>query len=132
MTGAAATVKYVYTRRSAVVQSLGPRPSPMTRMPVYFLAALLAAAPLSAAAQDRGDRGRDRDRSRERPSAEQRDERPRVSVGAAVQRASAGRPGRFLGASNRGDTIVVRWEYPGGRVADIMVDGRTGRVIGER
>ena len=43
-----------------------------------------------------------------------------------------GRPGRFLGASNRGDMIVVRWEYPGGRVADIMVDGRTGRVIGER
>ena len=55
-----------------------------------------------------------------------------VSVGAAVQRASAGRPGRYLGASERGGTIVVRWEYPGGRVADIMVDGRTGRVIGER
>lgn len=131
------TVKYVYTRRSAVVQSLGPRPSPMTRMPVYILAALLAAAPLSAAAQDRGDRGRfaqDREdrgeRSRERPG--DRDDGPRVSVGAAVQRASAGRPGRFLGASNRGDTIVVRWEYPGGRVADIMVDGRSGRVIGER
>ena len=132
--GAAVTVKYVYTRRSAVVQSLGPRPSPMTRMPIYILASVLAAAPLSAAAQDRGDRGRDRDRDRERerPSAERQDERPRVSVGAAVQRASSGRPGRFLGASNRGDTIVVRWEYPGGRVADIMVDGRTGRVIGER
>lgn len=85
----------------------------MTRMPVYILAALAAAAPLSAA-------------------AEREDERPRISMGAAVQRASAGRPGRFLGASNRGDTIVVRWEYPGGRVADIMVDGRTGRVIGER
>jgi hypothetical protein len=53
-------------------------------------------------------------------------------MGAAVQRASAGRPGRFLGASNRGSTIVVRWEYPGGRVADIMVDARTGRVVGER
>lgn len=98
----------------------------MTRMPVYILAALLAAAPLSAAAQDRG--GRDRDR----PSADRQEERPRISVGAAVQSASAGRPGRFLGASNRGDVIVVRWEYPGGRVADIMVDGRTGRVIGER
>lgn len=155
----AATVKYVYTRRSAVVQSLGPRSSPMTRMPAYILAALLAAAPLSAAAQDRGDRAEARqerraaaggggvsqdrgsrpDRSdpgqsggqRERPSREQA-EAPRVSMGAAVQRASSGRPGRFLGASNRGDTIVVRWEYPGGRVADIMVDGRTGRVIGER
>ena len=156
-------MKYVYTRRSAVVQSLGPRPSPMTRMPAYILAALLAAAPLSAAAQDRGDRaearqerrpgggsqergerpdrgGSERPReqpsreqpSRERPSREQPDQSARVSVGAAVQRASAGRPGRFLGASNRGDTIVVRWEYPGGRVADIMVDGRSGRVIGER
>ena len=119
----------------------------MTRMPVYILAALLAAAPLSAAAQDRGDRAEARqerraggsqdrgdrgERERERPSRDRFEERPRVSVGAAVQRASAGRPGRFLGASNRGDTIVVRWEYPGGRVADIMVDGRTGRVIGER
>lgn len=152
------TVKYVYTRRSAIVQSPRPRPSFMTRMPAYILAALLAAAPLSATAQDRGDRiealresraaaggGGSQDRGsrsdredqgqsggqRERPSREQA-EPPRVSMGAAVQRASAGRPGRFLGASNRGDTIVVRWEYPGGRVADIMVDGRTGRVIGER
>ncbi|GAA0868684.1 hypothetical protein GCM10009116_06540 [Brevundimonas basaltis] len=129
-------------------------------MTAYILAALLAAAPLSVAAQDRGDRlealresraaaggggGGSQDRGsrperddrgqsgdqRERPSREQA-EPPRVSVGAAVQRASSGRPGRFLGASNRGDTIVVRWEYPGGRVADIMVDGRTGRVIGER
>ena len=120
----------------------------MTRMPVYILAALLAAAPLAAAAQDRGDRAEARqerradrlqdrgDRSerpsRDRPSRDRSDERPRISVGGAVQRASAGRPGRFLGASNRGDTVVVRWEYPGGRVADIMVDGRTGRVIGER
>lgn len=126
----------------------------MNRMPIYILAALLAAAPLSAAAQDRGDRaearqerrggfsqdrpsrgdeggGRSAQSPRERPSMD-RDDGPRVSVGAAVQRASAGRPGRFLGASNRGDTVVVRWEYPGGRVADIMVDGRTGRVIGER
>ncbi|MBU1383416.1 MAG: hypothetical protein KKG14_00450 [Alphaproteobacteria bacterium] len=101
----------------------------MTRMPAFLLAALLAAAPLSAAAQDRGERDRG---ERGRPSAESQEERPRISVGAAVQRASAGRPGRFLGASNRGDTIVVRWEYPGGRVADIVVDGRTGRVIGER
>ncbi|HYC75270.1 hypothetical protein [Brevundimonas sp.] len=136
----------------------------MTRMPAYILAALLAAAPVSAGAQDRGDRaearqerraaggggglqdrgsrpdggdrgGSERQReqpSRERPSRDQSDQSPRVSVGAAVQRASAGRPGRFLGASDRGDTIVVRWEYPGGRVADIMVDGRSGRVIGER
>ena len=120
-------MKYVYTRRSAIVQSLGPRPTFMTRIAAAFLAVLLAAAPLgSAAAQDR---------ERAPPVRREEDrqlERPQVSMGQAVQRASAGRPGRFLGASNRGDTIVVRWEYPGGRVADIMVDARTGRVVGER
>lgn len=101
----------------------------MNRMTAYVLAALIAATPLSAAAQDRG---RDRDRGeRERPR-EQRDERPRVSMGDITQSVAAGRPGRYLGASNRGGMIVVRWEYPGGRVADIMVDGRTGRVMGER
>ena len=126
----------------------------MTRMPVYILAPRPPAAPLPPAAQDRGDRaearqerrggftqdrpdrsdrGGDRnDRGQSSRPPRDRDDGPRVSVGAAVQRASAGRPGRFLGASNRGDTIVVRWEYPGGRVADIMVDGRSGRVIGER
>lgn len=99
----------------------------MIRPSAILLAALIAAAPLSqAAAQDRGPRGERPDRQ------QQQDERPRVSVGEAVQRASSGRQGRFLGASNRGDTIVVRWEYPGGRVADIMVDARTGRVVGER
>jgi len=119
-------VKYVYTRRSAVVQSLGSRPSFMTRTTAATLAFLLAVAPLgSAVAQDR-DRGSRGGESR------QADERPRVSVGQAVQRASSGREGRFLGASDRGDIIVVRWEYPGGRVADIMVDARTGRVVGER
>ncbi len=95
----------------------------MIRFSAIGLAALIAAAPLSqAVAQERL-----------RPERQQQeDERPRISMGEAVQRASAGRPGRFLGASDRGGTIVVRWEYPGGRIADIMVDGRTGRVIGER
>jgi hypothetical protein len=99
----------------------------MIRPSAILLAVLIAAAPLSqAVAQDRGARG-------DRPERQQdQDDRPRVSVGEAVQRASSGRPGRFLGASNRGDTIVVRWEYPGGRVADIMVDARSGRVVGER
>ncbi|MGZ9099532.1 MAG: PepSY domain-containing protein [Brevundimonas sp.] len=100
----------------------------MTRIAAATLAFLFAVAPLgSAAAQDR-----EPDRGPRGGESRQADERPRVSMGQAVQRASAGRPGRFLGASNRGDTIVVRWEYPGGRVADIMVDARTGRVVGER
>ncbi len=99
----------------------------MFRVTAISLAALLAALPLSqAAAQDRGDRD---DRRERRGQSEQRDERPRVSMGEAVQRASSGRSGRFLGASDRGGVIVVRWEFPGGRIADIMVDGRTGRVI---
>lgn len=100
----------------------------MFRSLAIGLAALTVAAPLSqAVAQDRVPRG-----DRDRPERERQDERPRISVGEAAQRASSGRPGRFLGASDRGGTIVVRWEYPGGRIADIMVDGRTGRVIGER
>jgi len=106
----------------------------MIRPSIILLAALIAAAPLSqAAAQDRDQRGdRSERQQQDRPERQQQVDRPRVSVGEAVQRASSGRPGRFLGASNRGDTIVVRWEYPGGRVADIMVDARTGRVVGER
>ncbi len=96
----------------------------MIRPSVILFAALIAAAPLSqAVAQDRGPRG---DRQ------QQDDDRPRVTLREAAQRASSGRQGRFLGASNQGDTIVVRWEYPGGRVADIMVDPRSGRVVGER
>jgi hypothetical protein len=102
----------------------------MTRISSLLIAALIAAAPVGAAAQDRGGRS---DRDRERPAREQTEERPRMmSMGEAVQRASSGRPGRFLGASDRGGTIVVRWEYPGGRIADIMVDARSGRVMGER
>ena len=102
----------------------------MIRTHAIAVAALLALVPVTANAQDRGQR--DREGQRPPPGREQQDERPRVSVGEAVQRASSGRPGRFLGASDRGGTIVVRWEYPGGRIADIMVDGRSGRVIGER
>ena len=102
----------------------------MTRIAVICLALLMTAAPLGeAVAQDRGQRGRpERERDADRPQFE----RPQISMAQAAQRASAGRQGRFLGASNRGGTIVVRWEYPGGRVADIMVDARTGRIVGER
>ena len=67
---------------------------------------------------------------------EERRDGQRVDLGSVVRRVSAGRQGRMLGVSERGSgdrlTYVIRWEYPGGRVADIMVDGRTGRIIGER
>lgn len=112
----------------------------MKRLLAPCLALLIAAAPVAAAAQDHGRRGgRDGAAMQDRGQRDGRDDRdsdtrdePRVNMGQAVQRASSGRPGRFLGASERGGMIVVRWEYPGGRVADIMVDGRTGQVVGER
>ena len=97
----------------------------MKRTSALVVAGLVVLAPLAANAQER-------ERPRPPERNEQSEDRPRVSMAQAVQRASAGRPGRFLGASNRGDMVVVRWEYPGGRIADILVDGRTGRVIGER
>jgi hypothetical protein len=82
-----------------------------------------------------------RDQDRERPQQDQRRDAPsrdrpsadgpRADLGAVVRRVGAGRDGRMLGVSPRGDTVVVRWEYPGGRVADIRVDARSGRVVGE-
>lgn len=67
---------------------------------------------------------------------EERRDGQRVDLGSVVRRVSAGRQGRMLGVSERGSgdrlVYVIRWEYPGGRVADITVDGRTGAIIGER
>jgi hypothetical protein len=103
----------------------------MQRTSALLIAGLLAFFPLTAEAQDRGRGDRDRDQGRVARERQQ-EQRPGVSMAEAVRRASSGREGRFLGASNRGGTVVVRWEYPGGRIADILVDGRTGRVIGER
>jgi hypothetical protein len=94
----------------------------MTRMTTYLLAALIAAAPLSAAAQDRGGRG-DRDRGdRGRPSFEQQDERPRISESEA-QRIAQSRAGnaRFVGSMGmRGGSYVFRFERDG-RIIDIPV-----------
>ncbi|QBX37120.1 hypothetical protein E4M02_03150 [Brevundimonas sp. S30B] len=119
----------------------------MMKFRVPLIAALAAMLPLTEAlAHDAWDqsRGRDRDRSeqsqdrgppdrgRDRGRESMSREAPRADLGAIVRGVSAGRPGRMLGVSPRGDGYVVRWEYPGGRVGDIMVDGRTGRVTGER
>ena len=93
----------------------------MTRMTTYLLAALIAAAPLSAAAQDRGGRG-DRDRDRGRPRFEQQDERPRISE-AEAQRIAQSRAGnaRFVGSMGmRGGSYVFRFERDG-RIIDIPV-----------
>ena len=93
----------------------------MTRITTYLLAALIAATPLSAAAQDRGGRG-DRDRDRGRPSFEQQDERPRISE-AEAQRIAQSRAGnaRFVGSMGmRGGSYVFRFERDG-RIIDIPV-----------
>jgi hypothetical protein len=113
----------------------------MMRIRALLLAGLIALVPLTdAAAQSRGrDRDRDEDR-REQPrnypgqglrDAPRRDSGPRANPGDVARRVQSGRPGRMLGVRERGDDYVVRWEYPGGRVSDIQVDGRSGRVRGD-
>ena len=115
----------------------------MMRIRALLLAGLIAIVPLTdAAAQSRGrDRDRDEDR-REQPrgypgqglrdaprSAPQSS--PRADPGDVARRVQSGRPGRMLGVQERGGDYVVRWEYPGGRVSDIQVDGQSGRVRGD-
>lgn len=107
-----------------------------SRISLSILAALMAVAPLGeAAAQSRrGDPliGQFRQEQAREESREGR----RLDMGEVVRRVAAGRSGRMLGVSQRGGgdrlVYVVRWEYPGGRIADISVDARTGRILGER
>ncbi len=116
----------------------------MTRIRVPLLALLIAATPLTTATaapvspaqlfaalslsldDQRPDRADERRERRE----EQR-QGPSISAGDAARRVSSGREGRMLGIRPSGDGFVVRWEYPGGRVSDIRVDG-SGRVSGGR
>lgn len=121
----------------------------MMRIRALLLAGLIALVPLTDAAAQ--SRGRDRDRSassqarperlREAPRSypgqglradPRRDSGPRANPGDIARRVQSGRPGRMLGVRERGGDYVVRWEYPGGRVSDIEVDGRSGRVRGDR
>ena len=98
---------------------------------ILAIAATLIATALPALPVQAQDGFRRQDQARE-----ERREGQRVDLGSVVRRVSAGRQGRMLGVSERGSgdrlVYVIRWEYPGGRVADITVDGRTGRIIGER
>ncbi|ADL00189.1 hypothetical protein [Brevundimonas subvibrioides] len=92
----------------------------MSRVSAILLAALIAAAPLSAAAQDRGGFRGDRDRNGDR--GEMR-ERRQMSVTEA-QSIAQGRAGgaRFVGyMGQRGNSHVFRFERDG-RVMDISVD----------
>lgn len=109
------------------------------RIRALLLAGLIAVVPLTdAAAQSRGrDRDRDEDRReqpRGYPGQGERDAQrsaPRANPGDVARRVQSGRPGRMLGVRERGGDYVVRWEYPGGRVSDIQVDGQSGRVRGD-
>ena len=119
----------------------------MNRFRILLLAGLIAAAPMAeAVAQSRERPTRDQ---LERPSGdplissfrqnralEESREGRRVSASEVSRNVSRGREGRMLGINERNmggrPGYVVRWEYPGGRIADIRVDARTGAVIGER
>lgn len=95
----------------------------MNRFSTFLLAALIAAAPLSAQAQDRGGRG-DRDRDR---SEQVRPEPRRISVSEAqsIARSRAG-GATFVGyAGTRGDQYVFRFDR-GGQLFDVAVS-MTGR-----
>lgn len=97
--------------------ALAHEPTPVQE-PVYM-------AEASPMAQDPGRRGR-QDRS-----GQDRQEQ-RVDMNTIVRNVSRGREGRRVGVREQGSTVVVTWEYPGGRVVDIIVDARTGRIVGER
>lgn len=91
----------------------------MTRVSTILLAALIAAAPLSAVAQERGGFRGERDRGSDR--GEMR-ERRQISV-AEAQSIAQGRAGgaRFVGYMGmRGGSHVFRFERDG-RVMDIAV-----------
>ena len=87
--------------------------------------------------RDRDDDDRDRFEERLRERGRDRDREDRrgpdrsANPGDAARAVASGRDGRMLGIRPAGEGYVVRWEYPGGRVSDIRVDGRTGRVSGD-
>ena len=119
----------------------------MNRFRILLLAGLIAAAPMAeAVAQSRERPSRDQLESpprdplissfRQDRAREESREGRRVSASEVARNVSRGREGRMLGINERNmggrPVYVVRWEYPGGRVADITVDARSGAVIGER
>ena len=63
------------------------------------------------------------------------DDGQRVSLSEVVRRLRASRQGQMLDAQatvRDGRAIyVIIWEYPGGRIGNIIVDQRTGAVLGE-
>lgn len=102
----------------------------MTCIRVILMASLIASAPLTeAVAQVRGPLVGSLRQDQAREDAR---EGRVVEAGEVLRRVESGRDGRRLSIDLRGDVYIVRWEYPGGRVVDIVVDARTGRILGER
>lgn len=116
----------------------------MTRTRVILMALILGVTPVatSASAQispnlavfaslidDQRRPDRERGPGRDREDRDERRAGPSIDPGQAARAVASGREGRMLGIRPSGDGYVVRWEYPGGRVADIRVDG-SGRVSG--
>lgn len=108
----------------------------MMSIRALLIAALIAVVPAADAVAQSRDHSRDRDRDRyEQRQDRGRDDRgrddrgqgQRANPGQVAREVQNGRPGRMLGMRERGDDYTVRWEYPGGRVSDIEVDGRSGR-----
>jgi hypothetical protein len=92
----------------------------MSRVSAILLAALIAAAPLSAAAQDRGGFRGDRDRNDDRSDMRERRQMSVAEAQSIAQgRAGGARFGGYMGM--RGNSHVFRFERDG-RVMDISVD----------
>lgn len=103
-----------------------------------MIAALIAVVPATDAVAQSRDRDRARNEQQQRPDNDRRgpprpDDRAdsrRAPPGQVAREVQNGRPGRMVGIREQGGDYVVRWEYPGGRVSDIEVDGRSGRPRG--
>lgn len=114
---------------------------PMMSTRALLIAALIAVVPATDAVAQSRDRDRDRYEQRDdrrggdrrgppQRSDDRRGGERRANPGDVARQVQNGRPGRMLGMSERGGDYTVRWEYPGGRVSDIEVDGRSGRPRG--
>ena len=113
----------------------------MTRVrDILIISLALAAAPLATASAAEPQTGLGRsvdvalqvDGSRREQARSAAQSGRRMDLSDIVRMVESGREGRMLGVRPQGENYVVRWEYRGGRIVDITVDGRTGRIIGER
>ncbi|WP_296817787.1 hypothetical protein [Brevundimonas sp.] len=108
----------------------------MKRLLILAAALIATAAPAAAeAAQPVAGFIQAQYRQQDRNLGAREDDRPRWSLSEVVRRLRGSRQGQMVDAreSTYGGrpVYVIIWEYPGGRIANIYVDARTGGVIGE-